>query len=113
AGPHPRRRPGDPGGGRAPLARGPLLRGPARQRRQPDRRGGPVTTTTDPTAASVDPPAPPPRGQGYPQRPVQRETGRIEWGQITTVARTDLKQLLQAKDFWGPMVGLGAIFFCV
>jgi ABC-type Na+ efflux pump permease subunit len=44
---------------------------------------------------------------------VQRETGRIEWGQITTVARADLKQLIQAKDFWGPMVGLGAIFFCV
>jgi len=65
-----------------------------------------VTTT-------IDPPAPPPKGQGYPQRPVQRETGRIEWGQIATVARTDLKQLIQAKDFWGPMVGLGAIFFCV
>jgi ABC-type Na+ efflux pump permease subunit len=30
-----------------------------------------------------------------------------------TVARTDLKQLIQARDFWGPMVGLGAIFFCV
>jgi ABC-type Na+ efflux pump permease subunit len=29
------------------------------------------------------------------------------------VARTDLKQLIQARDFWGPMVGLGAIFFCV
>jgi ABC-2 type transport system permease protein len=42
-----------------------------------------------------------------------RETGRIQWGQIATVARTDLKQLLQAKDFWGPMVGLGAIFFCI
>lgn len=62
---------------------------------------------------TIDPPAPPPKGQGYPQRPVQRETGRIEWGQIATVARTDLKQLIQAKDFWGPMVGLGAIFFCV
>lgn len=58
-------------------------------------------------------PAPPPRGQGYAKRPVQRETGRLHWDQIATVARTDLKQLIQAKDFWGPMVGLGAIFFCV
>jgi ABC-2 type transport system permease protein len=60
-----------------------------------------------------DPPAPPPVGQGYPRRAVRRETGPMQWGQIATVARTDLKQLLQAKDFWGPMVGLGAIFFCV
>ena len=41
------------------------------------------------------------------------ETGIVQWGQIATVARTDLKQLVQAKDFWGPMVGLGAIFFCI
>lgn len=60
-----------------------------------------------------DPPAPPPVGQGYPRREVRRETGSLQWGQIATVARTDLKQLLQAKDFWGPMVGLGALFFCV
>ncbi len=60
-----------------------------------------------------DPPAPPPKGQGYAKRPVRRETGRLHWDQIATVARTDLKQLIQAKDFWGPMVGLGAIFFCV
>lgn len=30
-----------------------------------------------------------------------------------TVARTDLKQLIQAKDYWIPMVGLGAIFFLI
>jgi ABC-2 type transport system permease protein len=42
-----------------------------------------------------------------------RETGNLQWGHMGTVARTDLKQLIQAKDFWGPMVGLGAIFFCV
>jgi ABC-2 type transport system permease protein len=59
------------------------------------------------------PVAPPPIGQGYPTRAVRRETGPLRWAQIGTVARTDLKQLLQAKDFWGPMVGLGAIFFCV
>jgi ABC-type Na+ efflux pump permease subunit len=28
-----------------------------------------------------------------------------------TVARTDLKQLIQARDFWIPMVALGGIFF--
>ena len=62
---------------------------------------------------SAAPIAPPPVGQGYPKRPVRRETGPLQWSQIGTVARTDLKQLLQAKDFWGPMVGLGAIFFAV
>lgn len=30
---------------------------------------------------------------------------------LRTVARTDLKQLIQAKDFWVPMVALGSIFF--
>ncbi|MGQ0617187.1 MAG: ABC transporter permease subunit [Acidimicrobiia bacterium] len=28
-----------------------------------------------------------------------------------TVARTDLKQLVQARDFWGPMALLGGLFF--
>jgi hypothetical protein len=64
-----------------------------------------VTTTA--------PLAPPAVGQGYPRRPVVRERGPLQWGQIATVCRTELKQLLQAKDFWGPMAGLGAIFFCV
>jgi ABC-2 type transport system permease protein len=30
-----------------------------------------------------------------------------------TVARTDLKQLIQARDYWIPMVALGALFFLV
>ena len=30
-----------------------------------------------------------------------------------TVARTDLKQLVQAKDFWFPMVLLGSFFFVI
>jgi ABC-type Na+ efflux pump permease subunit len=30
-----------------------------------------------------------------------------------TVARTDLKQLIQAKDFWMPMVVLGSFFFVI
>lgn len=32
-------------------------------------------------------------------------------GRMMTVARTDLRQLWQSKDFWVPMMLLGAIFF--
>jgi ABC-type Na+ efflux pump permease subunit len=39
------------------------------------------------------------------------DTRRIDWARLWTVARTDLKQLLQAKDFWIPMLILGSIFF--
>lgn len=35
----------------------------------------------------------------------------LQWAHIRTVARTDLKQLAQARDYWIPMVILGAIFF--
>lgn len=35
----------------------------------------------------------------------------LDWGRLMTVARTDLKQLVQARDFWGPMMILGGIFF--
>jgi ABC-type Na+ efflux pump permease subunit len=38
---------------------------------------------------------------------------RINWARLRTVARTDLKQLIQAKDFWIPMVALGSIFFFI
>ena len=37
----------------------------------------------------------------------------MNWNQTLTVARTDLKQLIQAKDFWVPMVILGSLFFAV
>jgi len=37
----------------------------------------------------------------------------VNWGRVVTVARTDLRQLLLARDFWGPMVGLGALFFLI
>lgn len=33
------------------------------------------------------------------------------WSRVATVARTDLRQLIQSRDFWGPMVLLGGIFF--
>lgn len=54
--------------------------------------------------------APPPMSSG---RPRIRETGPLHRAQILTVARTDLKQLVQAKDFWIPMVALGSIFFVI
>ncbi len=38
---------------------------------------------------------------------------RTDWHRLRTIARTDLKQLIQAKDFWVPMVALGGIFFFV
>ena len=37
----------------------------------------------------------------------------MNWGRVRTVARTDLRQLLLARDFWMPMGILGAIFFFV
>lgn len=54
--------------------------------------------------------APPPMAS---KRPRIRETGPLRWGQLRTVARTDLKQLIQAKDFWIPMAALGGLFFAV
>lgn len=54
--------------------------------------------------------APPPMRSG---RPRIRETGPLHRDQIMTVARTDLKQLIQAKDFWIPMILLGGIFFVI
>jgi ABC-type Na+ efflux pump permease subunit len=37
----------------------------------------------------------------------------MNWRRVWTVARTDLKQLIGAKDFWVPMGILGAFFFLV
>lgn len=37
----------------------------------------------------------------------------MNWKRMWTVCRTDLKQLVQAKDYWLPMVAIGAIFFVV
>lgn len=44
-------------------------------------------------------------------RPHRRS--RMNWSRMLTVARTDLLQLVQAKDYWVPMVALGAIFFLI
>ena len=35
----------------------------------------------------------------------------LHWAHVLTVARTDLKQLAQARDYWIPMLILGGIFF--
>jgi ABC-type Na+ efflux pump permease subunit len=35
----------------------------------------------------------------------------LRWSHVWTVARTDLKQLAQARDYWIPMLILGGIFF--
>ncbi len=37
----------------------------------------------------------------------------LDWARLLTVARTDLKQLVQARDFWLPMSILGAFFFVI
>lgn len=37
----------------------------------------------------------------------------MNWSRVRTVARTELKQLIGAKDFWIPMGILGAFFFVV
>ncbi len=37
----------------------------------------------------------------------------MNWSRTFTVARTDLKQLVQAKDFWMPMAFLGSLFFAI
>ncbi|MEL7155592.1 MAG: ABC transporter permease subunit [Actinomycetota bacterium] len=46
------------------------------------------------------------------RRPSEPRTP-TDLGRVATVARTDLKQLAQAKDFLLPMVGLGTLFFVV
>lgn len=37
----------------------------------------------------------------------------MNWTRAMTVARTDLKQLVKAKDFWMPMAALGMLFFVI
>ena len=54
------------------------------------------------------------RGRRSPARPDDGKGVHVmNWSRVRTVARTDLKQLIESKDFWLPMVILGAIFFFV
>jgi len=58
-----------------------------------------------------------------PATPVARPTGRVNASvkppirlkpsRVWTIARTELKQLIEARDFWMPMMILGGIFFLV
>jgi len=41
------------------------------------------------------------------------QENEINWQRVKIVAKTDLKQLAQAKDFWMPMTILGSLFFIV
>lgn len=42
-----------------------------------------------------------------------RNKQRINWHRLLVITRTDLRQLRQARDFWGPMVAIGVLFFLV
>jgi ABC-type Na+ efflux pump permease subunit len=46
-----------------------------------------------------------------PYRSPEPTRDRIDVNRMWTVARTDLKQLLESKDFWVPMALLGSVFF--
>lgn len=49
-----------------------------------------------------------------PGAPAPPRSGRqFRWDRMWTVARTDLRQLMQARDFWVPMALLGAFFFII
>jgi ABC-type Na+ efflux pump permease subunit len=56
------------------------------------------------TAATT---APPVRAAGRGRR------RSFQAGRMWTICRTELKQLVQARDYWIPMVALGALFFLV
>ncbi len=42
-----------------------------------------------------------------------QDAARFSWHRMWVVARTDLRQLLRSKDYIGPMIGLGMVFFLV
>jgi len=35
----------------------------------------------------------------------------MNWRRMFVICKTDLRQLRQSPDFWGPMLGIGALFF--
>jgi ABC-2 type transport system permease protein len=62
-----------------------------------------TVVTGDHPGAAERPPRPAGAGGG--------QGSGLRWHQLWTVARTDLKQLAQARDYWIPMLILGGIFF--
>src|SRR5690606_42143462 len=93
--------------------------GPGRGARRPGRPhhagrapradpGGPVLRRA-PRALSCEQ-----RSRSRPGRPGRgRGGGIVNWARVRTVARTEPKQLIGAKDFWVPMGILGALFFII
>lgn len=37
----------------------------------------------------------------------------MSWSRVFTIARTDLRQLFKSRDYWGPLLVLGVLFFVV
>jgi len=46
-------------------------------------------------------------------RPSVRRRRSVNWSRLLTVTRTDLRQLVQSRDFWLPMLILGGFFFLI
>ena len=63
------------------------------------------------TAAALPRPAEPTRTRET--EPPQADRNRFNWSRMWTVGRTDLKQLIESKDFWVPMALLGSFFFVI
>ncbi len=68
-----------------------------------------MTTVTDPAAPPVPEGAPAAPGPADRAEVVPRR--RLDRRRIWIVARSDLRQLIEDKGFWMPMVFLGALFF--
>jgi ABC-2 type transport system permease protein len=43
----------------------------------------------------------------------RRRRRSVNWSRMMTVTRTDLRQLIQSRDFWLPMLLLGGFFFLI
>ncbi|MGN6693634.1 MAG: hypothetical protein ACTHN0_05605, partial [Aquihabitans sp.] len=63
-----------------------------------------MTATAVPSTDATDAPAPRAAREGW------RD---LSWRRVRIVARSDMRQLLEDKGFWMPMVFLGAIFFLI
>jgi ABC-2 type transport system permease protein len=63
------------------------------------------------TAPQAPPPAPPGRARSKTHR--TRAARQFDRHRMWIVTRTDLRQLIQSKDYWIPMVALGSLFFLV
>lgn len=62
------------------------------------------------TAPTLSPPDVP---WSAPDADVPAVGNKFNWSRMWTVGRTDLKQLIESKDFWVPMALLGSFFFVI